>query len=385
MIILSIVGATYAALDTSANILSRRQPDYAVSIAPWNGTTNDDLAAGIYRAQVAETPENPERPSPQAERYALNAYKQAPLSPASLAIISLSKAEPESRELLHLASTISRREPLLQAALLRNYAASGEVSQSIRVLNEILLVRRQQRPQLYQILAGMLENDDSFSAFLEVFRTRPDWMNGFLDYAAQNPRALQNLAKLRARLPNDAIESTTDRTLLIAFARTGDIASAYKLYTHLIKKRTSTKGWDSSVPPFDWALSDKDGFQASVPGDSDDLNISIKPGKGGVFATKIIPVNGGDSLHIQGNFKGTGFTDTSPLEVSVSCVELGSTLGSTQFTSSPIDLSISSIPAECHFAAIILNGRAWSFGGKIKATISPLSITSGKSTLTTSK
>lgn len=385
LILLSLVGATFATMDTSANILSRRQPDYAASIAPWNGTANENLAAGIYRAQIAQLPTNRERPSPQAVTYALNAYKQAPLSPASLAILSFSQAESKSRKLLALSSTISRREPLLQAALLQSYADSGKVSQSIGVLNQILLVRWQQRPQLYKILTGMLESDDSLPAFLEVFHTRPDWMNGFLRYAATNPEAQKNLAKLRSRLPNDAVESATDRTLLIAFAKTGDIVSAHKLYTRLIKEQTSSKGWDSSVPPFDWALSNKDGLQASVPGDSNNLNVSIKPGKGGVFATKLIPVTGGDSLHIHGEFTGTDFTDTSPLEVSATCVESTSTIGSAQFTSSPIDLSISNIPAECHFAAIMLSGRAWSFGGRIKATISPLSITSSKGTSTVPK
>src|SRR5690606_29993681 len=97
---------------------------------------------------------------------------------------------------------------------------------AIRVLNQILQVRVEQRPAAYVALTQALRDPRSVDTFVDILGTGPDWADGFLVAASRDKEALGNLGLIRQRLSDDVVDPATDRRLVHAFAGAGELQLA---------------------------------------------------------------------------------------------------------------------------------------------------------------
>ncbi|MBP8273776.1 MAG: hypothetical protein KAY59_05060, partial [Acidobacteria bacterium] len=217
-----------------------------------------------------------------------------------------------------------------------------------------------------------LRDSRSIDTFVDILRSDPAWGDGFLSTAARDPEVLGNLGLVRQRLRDEVVDPVADRRLVHAFARAGQLDLAYDLYARLSAQR-SGEGWASDIPPFDWTLADEPGFRAQVIGGSDELQLTIARGKGGVFAKRIAPAHS-RSISIRGQHELQPQRQADRLEITVGCMGRDAPVARGNLADGRITLD-AGLPADCGFVEISLSGRAWSDGQRITGSIAPLAIT----------
>jgi hypothetical protein len=364
--------AVLAGAQTLAIVVESQHPNQATVIAPWDGSVRAHLAKAAYRGQLAANPATVEPPTEWMTTLAMTAYKHQPLVPGALAVIGAAR-EREKAVFWNAAANISRRDTLLQGLLLNFYVQNKNPDRTIRVLNQILLVRVEQRPAVFAALTQALRDPRSIDTFVDILSSGPNWADGFLAAARYDKEALVNLGIVRERLPDGVIDPSIDRALVDAFASSGQLERAYDLYARLSAQRSSdTDGWSSEIPPFDWVLVDEPGFRAQVVGGSEQLQLNVARGKGGTFASRIFPARS-RSLSIRGQHDIESEQQAERLEVAVACAGGGSPFAQANFDGGKITLD-AAIPSDCSFVEIALSGRAWSYGQRITGSIAPLTI-----------
>jgi len=364
--------AFFAFTQTLAIVVESRAPDKAAAVAPWDGSAGAHLAKAAYRGEFAASPEAAIPPSDEVVTLAREAYKRQPLVPGALAVLGAAMPAYDKAAFWKAAASISRRDTLLQGSLLNFYLQADDLDRSIRVLNQILLVRVDQRRAAYAALTQALHDTRSTDTFVDILKSGPDWGNGFLIAASRDNQALANLGLIRARLPDAAIDPETDRVLVDAFAKSGELDLAYDLYSRLSSERPAAQDWYSEIPPFDWHFANEPGFGAQLIGSSDHLQVNIARGKGGVFARRIVPARS-ESLSIRGQYDLKPPQQSDRLEISASCVGANAPLAQANFANGKILLD-TALPAGCGFVEISLSGRIWSEGEGINGSIAPLTI-----------
>lgn len=365
--------AVLSCAQTLAIVGEDGQPDKAAAIAPWDGSARAHFAKAAYQGQLAQNPAAAEPPADWIVDLALEAYQRQPLVPGALAVIGAAQPDGGSAAFWDAAAKISRRDTLLQGMLLNFHLRGDDLDSAIRVLNQILQVRVEQRPAAYVALTQALRDPRSVETFVEILGTGPDWANGFLVTAARDKDALANLGLVRQQLSDDVVDPNTDRRLVHAFASSGELDLAYGLYADLSTQRTDEGGgWSSEIPPFDWTLADQPGFRAQVIGGEEELQLTIARGKGGVFAKRILPAQS-RALSINGRHDLKPQQQADRLEIAVACVGGDGPIAQENLTGGKIALN-AILPADCGFVEISLSGRAWSYGQRITGSIAPLTI-----------
>lgn len=365
--------AVLSAAQTLAIVGESSKPAQAAAIAPWDGSVKAHLAKGAYQGQLAENAAAVVPPEPWIAALAREAYRRQPLTPEALAVIGSSLPEDERAEFWDLAAATSRRDTLLQGLLLDFQLKSGDLNRSIRTLNQILLVRADQRTPAFAALTQALHDPHSVDTFVDILGSDPEWGDAFLLAASRDKESLENLERIRERLPDDVVEPRTDRALILAFARANRLHMAHRLYARLATPANgAAPGWRSDIPPFDWQFAGEAGFRAQVVAGSERLGLNIARGKGGVFASRILPADG-EFLRIRGKHDLKPQQQVERLTISASCVDNGAVLGESYFSASGIALD-TAVPADCEFVAIVLSGRAWSDGERVSGSIAPLAI-----------
>lgn len=367
--------AALSVAQTLAIVAESKQPAQAAALAPWDGSAKAHLAKGAYQGQLAKDAPTVAAPAPWIAKLAREAYRRQPLTPEALAVLGASLPNEEKAKFWDLAAKTSRRDTLLQGLLLDFQLKSGDLDQSIRTLNQILLVRADQRRPAFAALTQALRDPQSVDTFVDILSSDPEWGDSFLVTAARDSEGLENLGRIRERLPDETVEPRTDHALVLAFARANRLALAHKLYSRLAPAGSDRAEWRSEIPPFDWQFAGEAGFRAQVIAGSDRLGLTIARGKGGVIASRILPAGGG-SLRIRGAHDLKPQRQVERLTISAACVDTGAVLDQSRFTADSIEFE-TAVPADCAFVAVVLTGRAWSDGERISGSIAPLTISTG--------
>jgi len=369
--------AVLSVAQTLAIVGENSQPDKAAAIAPWDGSAKAHFAKAAYQGQLAQNPATAEPPADWIADLALEAYQRQPLVPGALAVIGAARPDNGNAAFWDAAAKISRRDTLLQGMLLNFHLQADNLDGAIRVLNQILQVRVEQRAAAYVALTQALRDPRSVDTFVDILGTGPDWADGFLVAASRDKEALENLGLIRRQLSHDVVGSATDRTLVHAFASAGEFQIAYDLYGRLSAERSKEiNGWSSEIPPFDWSLASQPGFRAHVPGGEEELQLAIARGKGGVFASRILPARS-RALSISGRHDLRPQQQADKLEIAVACVASDVPIAQGNLAGGKIALD-AALPAGCSFVKVSLSGRAWSYGQRISGSIAPLTITARK-------
>ena len=375
--IVAIALAALAAMQTASSVMQRTSPVVAQKLAPWDGSSRAYLAMRLYTAAMAQAAQAGSSEVPGVEPLAeesLKAYQRDPLTPGALAIIASSLPAEEQALLWPEIDRLSRRDTVSQTLLLQDAANRRDLDAMIVKLNQILLVRPSRGPAIYGLMSQAVRDPLSVPALTKMLQDDPPWGEAFLQTAAGDAEALDNLVTIRAALPDASVEADTDTKLIGALANAGKFSSAYTLYRKLEASMPQDAGpWKNELPPFDWNLQSGLNFKAEAVDDGKQLEFEIGRGKGGDFASRIVPASG-SSISVRGtyNLKTTG--RNAPLTANVTCGGSEAPLASSEFADGQIALDAALPASGCDFVRVALSGRAWSDGEPITGQVSDLAI-----------
>jgi len=348
------------AMQAFTNVLANDQPGLAAGAFPLNGFAMERVALDRLNSQTDET----------LAPLAREVLKQEPLSPVSWTILALEQQDAAQKdEILLAASDLNRRTLMLQSNLLLLYASRDDFANSIAVLNQILTVSPEQEETMFPILIQALKDERSVPEFVEALNNKPDWADSFLKAAAGDRDALANLARLRMLLFDKfLVKPDTDKSIIDALVRTGDLDSATALYRKISgisssgpapsAKRQQRLDWGTEMPPFDWWLNRGSGERAQIVDEPERLEFFVRRGKAGVLAERIVSVPQSFTLTIE--------HDVSPVEqlgdvrFALQCEKTKTRFFDRPLTKSPSKYSVGPIPTDCAVVRLSLLARAWS-------------------------
>ncbi|WP_217272098.1 hypothetical protein [Sphingopyxis sp. BSNA05] len=261
------------AMQAVTNVLAKDQPVLAAGAFPLNGYALERVALDRLNSPAAGSL------APLAERI----VAKEPLSPVAWTILALSQQDAGKKaRILLAAGELNRRTLMLQSNLLLLYASRDDFANSIAVLNQILTVSPEQQETMFPILIQALKDQRSVPEFAGALSNKPGWADPFLKAAAEDRDALANLTRLRMSLFGRlAIEPDTDKTIIAALVRAGDLDSAAMLYRKISGsssggpaasvQRQQKLDWSTDMPPFDWRLNDGAGERAQIVDDPERL------------------------------------------------------------------------------------------------------------------
>jgi len=347
------------AVQSAGIALTKKAPDTAITAFPLNGLAYENIASAVFLA-TTETTGSPKEGAKAARPWALEAYRREPLVPKAHAILALAEDVPERRKtILDAALALNRREPRLQAVVLQEQVANADYPAAIASLDRILRVKPSQDKELFPILTSVFAQREAISEFARILDGSAEWHIRFFRFAARQPSALQNLAILRSRTSfNDEI---ADRALLRNLEREGDIETAYAVYREVAEvEGAKTIGtWRADYPPFDWSLTDEAGLRAQASLSGEKLEISVKPGRGGVVARRWIRVLS-TPFRIRVDHSIDSEQALQDIDLTVRCPSTNIPILETNLSKQENGYLIDSLPVDCAFVEVAISARAWS-------------------------
>ena len=358
-ITLGLVLAAALGAQSAGIALTKKAPDTAIAAFPLNGLAYENIASAVFLA-TTEATGSPEEGAKAARPWALEAYRLEPLVPKAHAILALAEDDPEKRrQILDAALALNRREPRLQAVVLQQQVADADYPAAIASLDRILRVKPSQYNELFPVLINVFAQEGAIDEFAKILDGSSEWHGRFFRFAARQPAALRNLAELRGQMSFD--DEVTDQTLLRSLVGEGDVATAYSLYQRLADAdATGAAGeWSNDYPPFDWSLTDEAGLRAQPSLGGKELEISVKPGKGGVVARRIMKApERPSSIIVKHSIDSQ--QALQDIDVVVKCAGQSSAILEANLVRQGNGYRINNLPSDCAFIEIAIAARAWS-------------------------
>lgn len=368
--------AAVLAAQSAGIALTRKQPETALMVFPSNGLAQENLAAAIFKADIEVSQEAGEA-ARAAKTLALASYRNETLTPEVHAILALAQGKVEARsEVISRASELDRREPMLQGLVLQEYVEEGNYTGVVTTLDRILRVRPSRSSELFPVLLTVFVQDGATDQFARVLDGTSPWHERFLRFVVRQDAALTNLAKLRTltTFGNEEV----DKALLSNLASESEIGTGYELYTQISEptKRSSQEGdlqWASEYAPFDWQFADEADFRAQRSLDSDQLELYVRAGQGGIFARRIIKAPEGPfTISAQHEIKPRELADD--VRLLLRCTDQPQPFFEARFEPERFQQLVNDLPSQCPFIEVQLHARAWSGKSALRGTISPLRI-----------
>jgi len=371
----SLLAATASGMHATANALAKRAPELASTLSDTPPLPLERLA----RAQfvVAENATSlGEVDVSSAREPARAALDRSLLSPMPLAVLAWDAPADRRARLMEIASSLGKRDPFVQAALLRQYDMTGEPRRALAVFDEMLRVRPNLASAIMPKIVSALEDDSLVMPLSDVLASGPVWREQFFVRAAGVPSVAENLVRLRLALPETAkIPADTDREMIGQLVKSGSISEAITLYRRYDERAASSAdrsavNWSTQYPPFDWRLAD--GYEAYArPRDGGGLTIRILPGSGGPLATRLIDLP--DDVRGLRVIHGFDTEDAHEnLQIALACADGVHPLAERVFSGSPFVFDIPSRPTNCTIQRLTISGRAWTTGAPIEGEITSI-------------
>ncbi|WP_427964010.1 hypothetical protein [Altererythrobacter sp.] len=355
---------------------TRTAPDFAVSLFPANGLAREQLAAKTFTAGITEPDDAPEA-ARQAADIAVAAVLSDPLVPKAYAILALAQPEEAKRRaILDVASQINRRDLFLQGLVLQEHIAERNYPRTIETLDQILRVNPEYSREFFPVLVEALGEEETIPLFANMLDGSSPWHQRFLNFAVGQREILPNLAVLRQDVFVD--DENFDRRLIAGLAGQGDIAGAEALYRRVSGSDTGLGrygllDWKSAYPPFDWRFVDQTGFRAQQSADGKELELSVRPGKGGIIAARLLRTPE-PPFEIRNANRISPADQLRDVRLQLLCANSQTPFYDERFSNGADGFRIESLPQDCEHMILAINARAWSGRSALSGTIQSIEI-----------
>jgi len=384
LIAISIASVTLAAAlgaQAVSSVSTRKQPAQAVVAFPANGLAREALAFQNFSIAVAQETEPAVAAKANADQ-ALQAINTDPLAPKAYAILAVANDDEGIRgEILEAAAQLNRRDLNLQGLVLEKHLGAQDYERTIDTLDQILRVHPSYSPEFFPVLAGALANQETVPLFADILDGSAVWHLRFLKFATRQRKALASLALLRPQI--SSADTDFDKRLVAALATQGDIQGAASVYDLAAgaDKRGLTTGrldWSDDFPPFDWQFVDEAGFRAQPSRDGNEMELFVRPGKGGLIAARLLQAPDGPfAIQIEHDIKPAHLREDASLVLSC-------TNGAGPVLTQTLDVQTNTfqVPAlaqDCEYIALAIKARAWTGRSALRGTIKQISVLTGAS------
>ena len=360
-----------------SSVSTRKAPETAAALFPANGLAVERLAFETFAAGVTE-PEDATAAARAASEIALSAVRKDPLVPQAHAILALAANDAAARRaILDAASQLNRRNISLQGLVLQEHLAAEDAPQTIETLNQILRVHPEYSREFFPVLNGALEEEDTLELFAEMLDNSSPWHARFLNFAVGQRGSLQNLALLR---PQIEIENEVfDRRLIAGLAGSGDVAAAEALYRDVTGAAAGLRSqgvidWRSDFPPFDWRLVDETGFRAQKSLNGQELELSVRPGKGGVIAARLLAAPAGP-FEVRIGHRIAPADQLRDVRLQLICAGTTTPFFDERFSRQGDGFKVQSLPEDCAYLVLAINARAWSGRSALSGNVEQIRLT----------
>ena len=375
----SLVGVVLA-LALGAQALSvvstKAAPELAVSLFPANGEAREELAFKVFSGGV-EKPEDAPEAAQAASDLARMAIQSDPLSAKAYAILAIAQPDDaQQRQVVEAATRINRRDLSVQGLALQHHLAESDYRKTIDTLDQILRVHPKYSAEFFPVLAQALAEEATIPEFARMLDGSSPWHGKFLTYAVRQQDVLPNLAVLRQEITVD--DERFDRDLIFGLARIGDVDSAEAVFRHITgaKDSLSSTGvidWAAAYPPFEWQLVNQPGFRAQPSQDGKQLEISIRPGKGGLVAGRLMSAPNAPFM-IRIKHRIAPSEQVRDVRIQLTCAGQTAAFYDERLNRADNGLLVDSLPAECDHFILGINARAWSGRSALGGTIDSIEI-----------
>ena len=370
--------ALAAALGAQAisSVSTRKMPALAVSTFPANGLAREALAFQMFSVAAADK-EDPASAARDNAGQALRAIQSDPLAPKAYAVLAQASEDQSVRgDILEAASVVNRRDLNLQTLLLQKHVAAGDYTRTIDTLDQILRVHPEYSPEFFPVLADALTLEQTIPRFVEILDGSSPWHLKFLTYAVRQNAAIPNLAVLRPQI--SSADESFDRRLIISLAAQGDIESAAALYRTVADAAETSLpdgmlDWNTAYPPFDWRFVDQAGFRSQPSRDGEELELFVRPGKGGLVAGRLLSAPAAPfAIRIDRDIKPAHQREDA--NVRLTCTNNPQPVLERTFDTDTTVFQVPSLPADCQYVVLAINARAWTGRSALRGTIERIAI-----------
>jgi len=376
--VLAIAIGVLLLLQSISSVTIKRATELSISLQPTNGLARAQFAFSEFTSRVTD-PTDTQSAAYQVSEEALRAVNSDPLATKAYAILAMAQqGEVSRKEILTLATRLNRRDLSLQSLWLTEKLAENNFSETIEALDRILRVHPQYREQFFPVLGEALEDEETIPQFAQFLDNDSPWKTRFLSYAVGQRQLQPNLALLRTQIEID--NESVDRRLVVGLVRQGLYAEAFDLFSFLsaqtpLEVDLDTGPWRSTYPPFDWYFANDTGFRAQPSLDGETLELTVRPGKGGVIAERFIRAPE-EPLQIHIAHSIAPAEQLRDVRLQANCAGSGTPYFDERFMPGEVVFDLPAAPPECEFVSLVINARAWSGRSSLSGTIKSFEIVS---------
>lgn len=376
----------------------RSTPELSQLVFPGNGLASEKLAYRDFADSVKKSLTGPHNQNDDANSAAPDAALQPgisvanlqsfasavaplaqkalqlePLLPKAHVLLALSETDPQRRrEIIALASKLNRRELALQGVVLQQNIDDGDYAATIDTLDQILRVHPERTAQFFPFLTNALAQRETMEAFTALLRRPLPWRDAFLEFAVNEPNALDNLAVIRQDIsPGNLV---FDQRLIAGLVGQGKIESANRVFKVAAPAKASQpiEFWRSEYVPFEWQLADRAGFRAQTNKARDKLEFSIDPGNGGTLASRLIPAPSAPFV-LRLDHQIEPATQIKDMKIQLTCWGQTQPFDEQQLSGSVSILTVNKRPG-CAYLEVAIVGRAWTGASTLTGSLGQLSV-----------
>lgn len=284
--------------DALVEALARQRPNVALRLDP----TDAVALATDFRLKIANHPPSPAALHDWAMR-ARTSLAGAPLSASMVRMVASDPATPQSKQLLQLAERISRRDALLQIALIEAAVFAGRIDLALTHYDRALSIYPDTRPLLFPVLASAIEQPAVRAGLIDVTHRRRPWIGAFLAYAVQQAPSAHAVADLLTRLDHGSNAypgvKGEEAALAVRLLASHDYRTAHALAQRSIgsdaaaidRPGFSTATWATATRPLTWTTVEAESIDTQPDGST--VTVTAGPGSSGLaFYRVLIPPPG---------------------------------------------------------------------------------------------
>ena len=204
------------------------------------------------------------------------------------------------------------------------------------------------------------------------------WHAAFLNHAVGQSELLRNLATLRQRIVLD--DESFDRRLIAGLAGGGDVDVAEEVFRYVSEAKSTfassgSLDWSSTYPPFEWRLRDQPGFRVQPSQDGKQLELSVRPGKGGLVAARLLRTPAAP-FEIRISHRIAPAEQVRDVRLQLTCASETIPFYDERLSRGANGFRIEALPADCDHVVLGINARAWSGRSALGGTIDSIEIAS---------
>ena len=379
LIVSSLVGvglAILVGLQSLSSVSTRTAPALAVQLFPANGLARERLVFEQFTAGISEPGDEVEAARAVVDQ-ARKTLRSDPLAPKAIAILALAQQDDESRRgILDIGQQLNRRDLTLQGLVLQERLAEGDYPRSIETLDQILRVHPEYSQEFFPVLVSALADEETVPLFADMLDGSSPWHERFLRHAVGTREVLPQLAVLRREIT--IADEIFDRRLISGLATIGEIESAQEIFrfatgSDAIASGTGVIDWQSTYPPFQWRFLDEPGFRAQTSNDMEKLELSVRPGKGGVIAARLLGAPD-RPFEVRIKHRISPADQLRDVRLQLICATNSEAFFDERFSRQGEGFLVNSMPSGCEHMLMAINARAWSGRSALSGTVDQIEI-----------